>query len=91
MQVQLSLCPPNYTFRIGDKAAYVTVVNTPHVAHIYRSQGLIVKIGDDRATLKFPDGRTSNIPLKSLSPAGPMDELTRAFYRRAARRAQRAR
>ncbi|WP_397451579.1 hypothetical protein [Pseudomonas sp. NA-150] len=89
MQVKLSLCPANYRFRIGDRAACVKVINRPKMAHIYRSHGVIMKIRGDRATLKFPNGRASSIPLKSLSPSGTQNELTRALSRRATRRSRR--
>ena len=70
------------TLRVGDRASYVTVFNTPQMAHVYISHGLIIKIENQRATLRLADGRAASVWLKSLSPCGATHELSRALRRR---------
>ncbi|WP_397449581.1 hypothetical protein [Pseudomonas sp. NA-150] len=93
MQVQQprsSHVQPNATtLRVGDRASYLTVINTPQMAHVYITHGLIIKIENQRATLRLPGGRAVKVFLKSLSPGRVTHDLSRALRRRSLRRRRR--
>jgi hypothetical protein len=77
------------TFRIGDRARYILVKNTPQMAHVYIKEGVIVKIEDRRATLRLPDGRGASVFLNRLSLNRQTHALSRALSRRSARHGRR--
>jgi hypothetical protein len=71
-----------HNLRVGDKAAYYVVESSGTRADVYIHAGVIARIEDGRATLKFPNRRADRVWLQSLDFRGPFHALNRAMLRR---------
>jgi len=68
-------------FRVGDSVSYFVLRHSPQSSRADINEGVIIKIKEDRATLKLPNGRSASVFLRCLSPNGPTHTLSRAFSR----------
>jgi hypothetical protein len=71
-----------HNLRVGDKAAYYVVENSGTRADVYIHEGVITKIDNGRATLRFPNRRADKVWLQRLDFRGPFHGLNRAMSRR---------